>query len=382
MWKRLFIMLVIAELFIAALAFVKVRQIMTAMSEGPKHAPPPPAVTTFVAHAQKWQPTLNAIGSLKSINGVDVSTDLAGIVSQIAFESGAAVKKGDLLVRLDTKQESAQLQSAEARRQLSAVNLARQRDLLIKKAAAQSEFDTAAAQARQDEAAVEETRALIARKTIVAPFDGVLGIRQVDIGQFLNVGSPIVTLQSQNPIHVEFSIPQQDIDHIAIGGKLQLKAAGMEGVEFEGRITAINSKIDEATRNMLVEGTVPNPDGKLRAGMFVDVHVLQAEQSGVIAIPASAVNYAPYGDSVFTVATGSTAGSHEAIQHFVKLGPTRGDQVAIASGVNEGDEVVTSGVFKLRSHAPVTVEKPVAQPVIINNTVLPGNEANPKPPET
>jgi len=362
MWKRLFIMLVTVELVIAGLALFEVNKIMTAMSEGPKHAPPPPAVTTFVAHAQKWQPTLNAIGSLKSINGVDVSTDLPGIVSEIAFESGAAVKKGDLLVRLDTKQEAAQLQSAEARRQLSVVNLARQRDLLAKKAASQSEYDTAAAQARQDQAAVEETKALIARKTIVAPFDGVLGIRQVDLGQFLNAGTPIVTLQSQNPIHVEFSVPQQHIDELALGGQVRLKAAGVGEREFEGKISAINSKVDEATRNLLVEGTVPNPDGRLRAGMFVDVRVLLPEQSGVIAIPGSAVNYAPYGDSVFTVATGTTEGSHEAIQHFVKLGPTRGDQIAVESGVKEGDDV--------------------AQPVIINNTVQPGNESNPKPPET
>ena len=372
MWKRLFIMLVVVDLFIAGLIVFQVHKIMTAMSEGPKHAPPPPSVSTLVAKGQNWQPMLTAIGSLKSINGVEVSTDLPGIISQIAFESGAAVKKGDLLIRLDTKQEQAQLRSAEARRDLSALNLARQRGLLAKKATAQSEYDSTAAQARQDEAAVEEAKALLARKTITAPFDGVLGIRQVDLGQYLTGGTPIVTLQSQNPIHVNFSVPQQNLSEIAIGKKIRLKASGVGEQEFEGEITAINSKVDESTRNVLVEGTVANPERKLRAGMFVDVQVLLPEQTGVIAIPSSSINYAPYGDSVFIVTSGSTAGTKQVEQHFIKLGPTRGDQIAILGGVHEGDEVVTSGVFKLRSHAPV----------LINNEVQPGNEANPKPPET
>ena len=204
----------------------------------------------------------------------------------------------------------------------------------------------------------------------------------MDVGQFLNSGNPIVTLQSQDPIHVEFALPQQNIDQISLGKKVRLKAAGVGDAEFEGQITAINSKVDEATRNVQVEGTVANPGGKLRAGMFVDVHVLLPEESGVIAIPSSAINYAPYGDSVFTVTSGTAPGINQVEQHFVKLGPTRGDQIAVLSGIAEGDEVVTSGVFKLRSHAPVTVEKTPPQPVIINNNVQPGNETNPKPPET
>ena len=381
MWKRMFIMLVLVELVIAGLAFYQVRKIMHAMAEGPKMAPPPPTVSSLVARGQTWQPVIHTVGSLKSINGVEVSTDLPGIVSQIAFESGATVKKGDLLLKLDTKQDEAQLQSAEARRELSAVNLARHTDLLAKKATSQSEYDTASAQARQDQAAVAEAKALIARKRIVAPFDGVLGIRQVDLGQYLNSGNPIVTLQSQNPIHVEFSIPQQDIGQITYGKKLRLRAAGVDGGEFPGEITAINSKVDEATRNVMVEGTVANPGRKLRAGMFAEVEVIQPEENGVIAIPSSAINYAPYGNSVFLVVSGSTEGSKIVEQHFVKLGPTRGDQVAILNGVKEGDEVVTSGVFKLRGHSPVTVEK-APQPVLLNNTTQPGNEANPKPPET
>lgn len=375
MWKRLLIMLGLFLLVVAGLGYHKFQQIQTAMAEGPKHAPPPPAVTTIVAKAQKWQPVLRAVGSLKAVNGVDVSTDLAGIVSEIAFESGAPVKKGDLLLKLDTKQEQAQLRSAEAKRELSALNLARQQDLLTKKATAQSEFDAAAAQARQDEAAVEEAKALIARKTIVAPFDGTLGIRQVNVGQYLNGGNPIVTLQSRDPIYADFSLPQQELDQVAIGKKVRLKAAGVDSREFEGEITAINSKVDEATRNILVEATVANKDNALRGGMFVDVQLLQPEQSGVIVIPSSSINYAPYGDSVFIVTDGKSPDGQpvkQVIQKFVKLGPARGDQVSVVTGVKEGDEVVSSGVFKLRSNSPV----------IINNTVMPGNEANPKPPET
>ena len=368
-------MLALVILVIAGLATRKVLQIKTAIAEGPKHAPPPPAVTTLIAKNQSWQPVLNSVGTLRSVNGVDVSTDLAGIVSEIAFESGATVKKGTLLVKLDTKQEQAQLQAAEAKRELSRLNLARQKDLLTKKATSQSEYDAAAAQARQDDAAVEQAKALVARKTIVAPFDGVLGIRQVNLGQYLNVGNPIAALQSLDPIYVEFQMPQQCLDQIAIGKKIHLKASGASAEQFEGDITAINSKVDEATRNFQVEATVANPDHKLRAGMFAEVQVLLPEQSGVIAIPSSSVNYAPYGDSVYLVTDGKTLDNKPAkiaVQQFVKLGPTRGDQVSVLTGLKEGDEMVTSGVFKVRNN----------QPVIINNAVQPANEADPKPPET
>ena len=372
MWKRMLLMLVLVFAVIGGLATSKIMQIKTAIAEGPKHAPPPPSVSTFIAKGQSWQPVLTAIGSLKAVNGVDVSTDLPGIISQIAFESGATVKKGDLIVRLDTRQEEAQLHSAEAKRELSILNLARQRDLLKQKATSQAEYDAAAAQARQDEAAVEQAKAVVTRKTIAAPFDGVLGIRQVDLGQYLNSGAPIVTLQSQDPIHVEFAVPQQNISQIVLGKKIHLNASGTGEPELEGEITAINSKVDEATRNLLVEATVPNPNHKLRAGMFVDVRVLLPEQTGVITVPSSSINYAPYGDSVFVVTTGTTPGTKQVVQQFVKLGPTRGDQISVTKGVHEGDEIVTSGVFKLRPNSPVRV----------NNEVQPGNDANPKPPET
>jgi membrane fusion protein (multidrug efflux system) len=375
MLKRMLIMLALVVVFIAAIAVWKVITIKAAIAQGAAFAPPPAAVTTAIARTQKWQPVLGAIGSLRAVNGVTVSTDLPGIVSEVAFESGAEVKKGDLLLKLDTRQEAAQLRSVEARRDLARINLDRQRDLVTKKAVAQSEYDAAATEFRQAEAAVEEARALVARKTIVAPFDGLLGIRQANLGQYLNVGSMIVALQSLDPIYVEFSLPQQHLGSIAVGKKLRLRAEGIEDAQFEGTITAIDSRVDESTRNIRIQGTVPNADRKLRPGMFVNVEVLLPEQEGVIAVPSSAINYAPYGDSVFIVKEGTTPQGKSAMigqQQFVKTGPARGDLVSILSGVKEGDEVVTSGVFKLRS----------GEPVQVNNSVQPGSEPNPKPPET
>ena len=362
MKKRMLIMLGLMLLFIAGIGAIKVSQIHAGQALMAKMAPPPTAVTTAVAKREQWQPALSAVGSLRAVNGITVSTDLAGIVSQIAFQSGGSVKKGDLLLKLDTKQEEALLRVAEARRDLTKVNLERQQELVKDGAVSKSDFDSAESEYRQAVATVDDARALIARKTIIAPFDGQLGIRQADLGQYLNVGAPIVPLQSVDPIYVEFSLPQQNLDQIAVGKKLRLKANGVVE-EFEGEITAIDSRLDDATRNIRIQGTIRNAENKLRPGMFVNVDVLLPEKQ-VISLPASSISYAPYGDSVFVVK------ENHVQQQFVKLGQTRGDQVTILSGVKEGDEVVSSGVFKLRSGLPVRV----------NNSVQPDNEANPNPP--
>jgi len=365
--KRMLIMLVLVLIVVAALGFIKFRQIQAAIAAGAAFAPPPTAVTTAVAELSVWQPALRAVGSLKAVNGVTVSTDLAGIVSEILFESGATVKKGALLVRLDSQQEAASLRSAEARRDLAKVNLDRQRNLRTDGAVSQSEFDAADSEFRQAAAAVDEARALIARKAIVAPFDGLLGIRRVDLGQYLNVGAPIVQLQSTDPIYVEFALPQQNYEQVAAGKQLRVSAAGVSGAQFEGAITAIDSRLDEASRNLLIQGTVRNPDDRLRPGMYVSVEVLLPEQE-MIFIPASSISYAPYGDSVFVVAAGKAG--KEVEQRVVKLGTSRGDQAAIVSGLKAGEEVVSSGVFRLRGGAPVNV----------NNVVQPGNDPKPTPP--
>ncbi len=385
MIKRFAIMLFLVVLLIAGLTFAKYRQFQAGMKMKALFAPPPVTVTTLEAKPQTWEPVLSAIGALKAVNGVTVSTDLAGVVTEIHFESGATAKKGDLLIKLDTRQEDSQLAQAEAKLDLSQIVLTRQADLLTKKAIAQSDYDAAASDYRQNEAAVDNAKALIARKTITAPFDGSLGIRQVNLGQYLNVGDPIMPLQSLNPIYVDFSIPQQQIDQVAVGGKIRIKVNGSEDREFDGVITSINSLVDPATRNVTVEATAQNSDGKIRPGMYVKVDVILPPQDGVITIPSAAINYSPYGDSVFIVngfakdedgkpvydKDGKQA--QQVDEQFVKLGPTRGDQVSVVSGLKEGDQIVTSGVFKLRPHAAV---------IINNNSVQPGNDPNPKPPDT
>ncbi|HEX8294743.1 MAG TPA: efflux RND transporter periplasmic adaptor subunit, partial [Chthoniobacteraceae bacterium] len=301
MFKRFSLMLVLMLLFIAGVAFWKYTVIRKGMAMGAKFAPPPASVTTVVVKAQTWQPVLSAVGSLKAVNGVMVSTDLAGIVSEIAFESGTQVKKGDLLVKLDTQQEEAQLQSSLARLSLAKADLTRKRDLLAKRAISQSDWDTAESQLAQTQADVEQMKALAARKRIAAPFDGLVGIRSVNVGQYLNPGAAIVPLQSVDPIYVEFSLPQQQLDVISKGKKLRLNASGLSGPAFEGEITAVNSQVDEATRNIMVQGTIANADQKLRPGMFVEVEVLLEEQPGVLTVPSSAIAYAPYFDSLYVV---------------------------------------------------------------------------------
>ena len=372
MTKRMLIMLGLTLLFILGIAVWKVWQIRAGMAQAAKFAQPRTAVTTAVAKTERWQPVLSAVGSLKAVNGVTVSTDLAGIISQIAFLSGATVKKGDLLVKLDSLQEEAQLHSAEARRNLAKLSLDRQRNLRSSGAVWQSDYDSAESEFNQAAAAVDEANALIARKTITASFDGLLGIRQVDLGQYLNVGAPIVQLQSTDPIYVNFALPQENLEQIAVGKKLRVSATGVASNQFEGEITAIDSRLDESTRSIMIQGTVRNAEGRLRPGMFVNVEALLPEKD-VISIPSSSISYAPYGDSVFIVKEKRGPDGKpgkEAQQQFVKTGPSRGDQVSIVSGVKEGDEVVSSGVFKLRSGIAV----------LVNNSVQPDNEANPTPP--
>lgn len=367
----MFIMLSLVAVAIAGLVLWTMHNIRQGKAMGAKFAPQPAAVTTVVVRGQTWQPVLSAVGSMKAVNGVMLSTDLAGIVAEIAFASGAPVKKGDVLVKLDTQQEDAQLRSAQARLSFARAEVERKRDLLTKKAISQSDWDAAESQLSQMAAAVEEMKALVARKRLAAPFDGLAGIRLVNLGQYLQPGAAIVPIESLDPIYVEFSLPQQHFEALAVGKKLRLGASAITGRSFEGEISAIDSRIDENTRNVLVQGTVKNPDHALRPGMFVSVEVLLPEQAGVLAVPSSAIAYAPYGDSVYVVKDDGKGG-RQVVQQFVKLGSKRGDQVSIASGIAEGDEIVSSAVFKLRPNAAVKVD----------NSVQPGNSLTPKPADT
>jgi len=309
------------------------------------------------------------------VHGVTVSADLPGIVEGIEFESGRRVQAGDVLVRLDTSQEREQLASAEAQRDLTHLNLDRSQQLLAKQVISQAEFDRAEAETKQADAAVREIQARIRRKTIRAPFAGVLGLREVDLGQYLNGGDRVVPLQSMDPVYINFALPQQDVPSLKLGVRVRVTADDIAVGGAEGVITALNSVVDEATRNVQVQATFRNPKGSLRSGMFVRVEASLGEDQSMIGLPASAVNYAPYGNSVFVVTDlkGPNGKPYRGVeQRFVQLGPRRGDQVAIRSGVKPGEEIVTSGGFKLRSGAAV----------LIDNKLAPSNNPSPKPEDS
>ena len=372
MLKRMIVMLAATIVIVAALGFVKFRQIQTAIAQGAAFQPPPESVTTIEASEEKWPSTLTAIGTVAAVRGVTVSADLPGVVDRIQFESGQSVREGDMLAFLDTRQERAQLAAAEAQRDLARVNFTRMEGLLSERVISRAEFDRATAEQRQSEARVGEIHAAIDRKTIRAPFSGILGIRKVNLGQYLSGGDAMVTLQSLHPIYVNFGVPQQAMAEVRAGRSVRVTADNLGGVEFGGSITAIDSVVDESTRNVQAQATLANPHGKLRPGMFVQAEVVLGATSAVVSLPASAISYAPYGDSVFVVTDLKDQGgkTYRGVrQQFVKLGGSRGDQIAVVSGIKPGDEVVTSGVFKLRNGAAV----------VVNNKVRPGNNPSPKP---
>jgi membrane fusion protein, multidrug efflux system len=375
MAKRMVLMLVVMAALIGGLGFLKYKQVEAAIAQGSSFQPPPTAVTTVVAKKETWPSTLTVIGTAAAIQGVTVSADLPGTVDKIHFESGQWVKQGDVLVELDTRQERAQLANMEAQRDLAKINYGRTEELVKEGVMARSEYDNVNAQQKATEAQVGDIKAAIARKTIRAPFSGVLGIRQVNLGQYLAAGQAIVSLQALNPIYVNFGIPQQETPQVAVGRSLRVTSDDLKGAQFNGRINALDSVVNEQTRNIQVQATFANPSGKLRPGMFVTVELPLGKPREVVPLPASAINYAPYGDSVYIVAEMTDPKGHTykgVRQQVVKIEGSRGDQVAVTSGLNPGDEVVSSGVFRLRNGASVT----------INNKVQPGNSPTPNPEES
>lgn len=375
MAKRMILMLTLMIVFIAALGFIKVRQFQAMAKQFAAMQAPPDAVTTIVVKREEWPATLNAIGTVAPVQGVTVSADLPGMVDRIAFDSGKSVQQGDILVQLDTRQEQAQLAAAQAQFEVARLNFERMRGLVEQDAVSRAEYDSAAAIHKQAEARIQEIRATVERKTIRAPFSGILGIRQVNLGQYLTGGDPVVPLQSLNPIYVNFGIPQQQTGDVRVGAKVHVTVGELGAREFSGRVSAVNSIVDQTTRNIQVQATLANPGGVLRAGMFVQAQLNIGASQSVVALPASAINYAPYGDSVFIVSDmkDDSGQSYRGVrQQVVKLGGARGDQIAVLSGLNAGEEVVTSGVFKLRNGAAIRV----------NNKVQPGNSRTPKPEES
>ncbi len=375
MAKRMVLMLVIMLALVGGLGFVKFKQVEAAIEQGKNFKIPPTAVTTVVVKKETWPSTLSVIGTAAAIQGVTVSADLPGTIDKIHFESGEWVKEGDILVELDIRQERAQLASLEAQRDLAKINYGRAQELVKQGVIARQDFDNATSQQKATEAQVGDIKAAIARKTIHAPFSGVLGIRQVSLGQYLAAGQAIVSLQTLSPIYVNFGVPQQDMGRMIPGHVLRVTNSDLPGMGFTGRITALDSVISEQTRNIQVQAIVTNKENKLRPGMFVQVELPMGSPREVVPLPGSAINYAPYGDSVFVVTDmkDPKGNSYRGVrQQVVKIEGSRGDQVAIVSGLNPGDEVVSSGVFKLRNGAPV----------VINNTVKPNNDAAPKPEES
>ncbi len=337
---------------------------------------PPTTVSSAVVKEEDWAPTLSAIGSVSAVQGAVVSAELGGVVAEINFQSGGVAKKGDVLMRLDSSAEEAQLHTAEADLELAKANLDRERDLAARKVVSKQELDTAQSTFGQKQGAVDNMRAFITKKQIRAPFDGMLGIRQVNVGQMINSGQQVVQLTALDRVYVDFALPQQNLPQLAAGYEARVHADSLPGREFKGKVTAINSMVDNVTRNISLQATFDNPDHELHPGMFVKVEVILPNKSKTLVIPGSAVSYAPYGNSVFVIdnkkdpKTGKESQSLR--QAFVRIGEARGDFVAVTEGLKAGDVVVSTGVFKLRS----------GMPVVINNDLAPKPQLNPKPGDT
>ena len=371
MAKRMILMLVAVALLVGALGYFKLRQVQAAVKGG-AFQPPPEAVTTIVAKQGTWPSTLSVVGTMAPVHGVTVSADLPGTVDTITFDSGSFVHEGDVLVKLDTRQERAQLAAMEAQRDLAKINYDRMQQLVNEGVISRQDYDKSTAEQKQTEANVGEIKATIQRKTIRAPFSGILGIRQVNLGQYMSAGTAIVSLQALNPIYANFNVPQQVMSQMRPGQNVKISTDGASGHEYTGRVNALESTVDESTRNVQVQATLANPENKLRPGMFVQVEVGVGAQRSLFPLPASAINYAAFGDSVYIVTDlkGPDGKTYRGVrQQFVKIGGARGDQIGIVSGLNQGDEVVTSGAFKLRNGAAVAV----------NNKIQPGNNPSPKP---
>ncbi len=362
MKKNIIIAIIILLFVIVIIGGVKGLQIGALMSQKPPIMTE--TVTATTVQPQRWEAALTSVGSLTAVQGVTVSAEVAGKVVNIAFEPGTMVQAGDLLIQQDTVAETAQLRSAEATFELARVEFERAKKLLKEQTYSRSEYDKAEAQFKQTSAQFDNLKAAISKKTIRAPFSGALGIRMVNLGEMLSAGNPIVTLQSLDPVFVNFSLPQQHYSKIAQGLLVRIQTDALPDRILTGTITAINPQIESATRNIMVQATVHNTGLLLRPGMFVNVSVVLPEQHDVLAIPATAVLNAPYSDSVFIVEKApdnSTAKGGQIVrQQFVRIGQRLGDFAAVEAGLKEGDTVVSTGVFKLRNGASVTVDNSLA----------------------
>lgn len=369
MWKKILLTLVGVVLVVGAIVYSKLGQ-FTAMGEAAANMQPPPeVVTAMVVGPDSWEQSIRAVGSLTAVQGVTISAEVPGRVKSITFESGASVKAGDPLVELDTSSETADLRSAEAGAALANANLKRSRELAKRQLVTPAEVDTARAQAREAIAEVQMKRSNLALKTIRAPFDGRLGLRQINIGQVVSSLDPIVSLQTLDPIYVTFAVPQQDLNRISVSMPVRLRTDAVAGEVFEGAITAISPEVDPVTRNATVRALISNPAGRLNAGMFAEVEAILPKSLPVLAIVSSAVQYAPFGNSVFVIEEKAGEGDEKSLtlrQQFVRLGQAKGDFVEVLDGLKEGDQIVTSGAFKLRTGMAVKIDNALAPKPSLN----------------
>lgn len=369
MKKRIILAILGLVIIIAILAGTKALQIGAMIKQGKKFVPPPETVTSVLVKSDTWTADLTAVGTLTAVQGVTVAAEMVGKVVKIGFDPGTPVKKGDLLVRQDTSSEEAQLPGLQAQVTLARTELERARKMVAERIISQADYDKAVATLDQALAQVNTTRATIDKKTIRAPFGGRLGIRQVNLGQILREGDPIVTLQTLSPIFVDFTLPQQQLARLHSGQPVRVTCDALPGETIDGHITTVNPLVDSDTRNIKVQATVANSAAKLRPGMFVNVAVGLPGRQKVQTIPATAVLYAPYSDSVFVIEASKDGKGKVLRQQFVRLGEKRGDFVAVTSGLKEGETIVSTGVFKLRN----------GQSVVIDNKLAPPFQQSPKP---
>ena len=373
MTKRMVLMLVLAGALFGAIfgwkAFVARMTTKFLSSQGV----PVQTVSTTQAGYMEWQSTVSAVGTLRATNGADLAPQVVGVISAIHFGSGQEVKAGAPLVQLDNASDLALLESLKATEQLAETNY--QRDLRQLKAnfISQAAVDTDAANLRVARARVAEQQALVDKKLVRAPFDGRLGVRVVDLGQYVAAGTKLVTLQSLDPILADFSVPQNQAGQVAPGQKVVLTSDALPGEQFEGSVEAIDAKIDPATRNVLVRASLSNSGHKLLPGMYAKIEIRLAAAQRYLTLPQTAITFNPYGDTVFVVEEQGKGPDGKprqvANQRFVTVGPKRGDQIAVLSGIKEGETVVTAGQLKLRNGTPV----------VVNNSVQPSDQAAPKP---
>ena len=370
MSKRMIVMLVACAV-VFGLVFGLKGMLNFGMNQFFDNMPVPPAtITATEASADEWALALEAVGTVRAVNGVEVTTQIAGEVEKIHFSSGDTVKEGDALVSLDARTDRAQLQALEAAARLAQLEYERFESLFRQGSISRSELDRRQSERDQAQAQASAQRERVAQKTLRAPFSGKLGIRQVDLGQYLNPGNAVVTLQQLDPIYINFSLPEREQSHLRTGQPVRATLSALPDVAFSGKITAVEPGVDPATRNFNVQATFANPEQQLRPGMFarLDIRLDGAEQ--VVVVPRTAIQFAPYGNSVYVVMEKEgEEGTLIVKRRFVKTGRERGDLVAVTDGLEPGERIATSGLLKLRNDATV----------IINNDVTPSADTNPRP---